>query len=275
MRSRYHGQVQYLGFVAALLLVPLAGCTTPRAGDYKQAEADPWEKTNRKIYAINKKIDKYALKPVAIGYKTIVPKPARTGIGNIYNTYGQPLNFVNAVLQGKIKQAFRSVDRFLINATIGVGGLSDAATDLGRPEEPEDFGQTFAVWGIKTGPYVVLPVFGPSTVRDGVGTAIDIFQDPADVIRGRLLRPGFLFRTGQFAVRLASVRSRIIDQGGDKLLADSLDEYTLVKSAYMQNRVNAIWDGNPPVAPDEPDDSAPAAGAPARHAPGNTRRHRR
>ncbi len=241
-------------------LLAVAGCATgPKGGTYAAAQADPWEKTNRRIYAVNKKIDRYALKPVAIGFRAVVPKPARQAIANGFSNYGEPGNFVNAVAQGKIKQAFRTLDRFIVNTTLGVGGLADVATKLGRPQESEDFGQTLAVWGIKSGPFVMLPFFGPATVRDGTGLAVDLAADPADIARNIIASPAIWWRIGQIATRLASVRSQLIDQGADALLADSLDEYTLVKTAYLQRRYSQIWDGNPPFE-EEDYEAAPPGG---------------
>jgi phospholipid-binding lipoprotein MlaA len=248
--------------ICVLLLTTVAGCTTPRAGDYKAALADPWEKTNRRVYALNKKIDHYALKPAASVYSTVVPRPARTAIANGFDNYGEPGNIVNAVAQGKIKQAFRSLDRLILNSVLGLGGLMDVATNMGRPAQHEDFGQTMATWGVKSGPFVVLPFFGPSTLRDGIGLAVDLSADPSDISRNIIASPSLLWRAGQIGTRLVSVRSQLTEQGADKLLADSLDEYTLVKSAYLQRRRSMIWDGNPPFEDDledEPSDApAPA-----------------
>lgn len=245
----------------AMVVLPLAGCATPRAGGLEVAEADRWEKTNRNIYAFNKKIDKYALKPAAGVYRSAVPIAARHGITNLYSTYNEPLNFINALLQGKVKQAFRSVDRFLINATIGIGGLADNATELGRPEEPEDWGQTFATWGFESGPYVMLPLFGPSTLRDSFGLGFDFVIHPSDIAREVATNPTMIWRGGQISLRLVNLRDRLSEQGGDAILAGSLDEYTLVKSAYLQRRRNQIYDGNPPYVPDDyvPDDAGSEA----------------
>ncbi len=249
---------------AIALLLPLAACATPRAGGLEVAEADRWEKTNRKIYAFNKTLDRIALRPASKVYRTVVPKPGRQAITNVYSTYNEPLNFLNAVLQGKIKQAFRSVDRFLLNVTLGVGGVADPATLLGRPEEPEDFGQTFAHWGIKSGPYVMLPFFGPSTLRDSFGVAFDFGLHPSDFVRNAALHPTLAWKAGQITLGVIDLRSRLEDQGGDAALAASLDEYTLVKSAYLQHRRNAIWDGNPPYVPEDDDsDDSETAPAPA------------
>lgn len=251
-------------FPPALLLAALvAGCATPRAGDYRVAQLDRFEKTNRKIYAFNKTLDRYAIKPAATVYRRVVPRPARRGVSNAFSNYGEPLNLVNALLQGKIKQAFRTLDRFIVNSTLGLGGLADVATDLGRPQESEDFGQTLAVWGVQSGPYLVLPLFGPSTIRDGVGFAVDFAADPSDISRNIITDVPFLVRTGLIGLRLVSLRDRITEQGGDSFLADSLDEYTLVKSAYLQRRRDQIWDGNAPLDEDDENFTAPidASGA--------------
>jgi phospholipid-binding lipoprotein MlaA len=250
---------RHLALLASLLLT-LAGCTTPRAGGMAVAEADRWEKSNRDIYAFNKKLDKYALKPAAKAYRTTVPTAARHGITNVYNTYNEPLNFLNALLQGKIKQAFRSVDRFMINATIGVGGLADNATELGRPEEPEDWGQTFATWGFESGPYVMLPLFGPSTLRDSFGLGFDFVVHPSDIAREVAANPNIFWRAGQISLRIVNLRDRVSEQGADAMLAGSLDEYTLVKSAYLQRRRDQIWDGNAPYEPEDDDSESLPAG---------------
>lgn len=236
----------------------LGGCMTTHAASTETAEADRWEGTNRRIYQFNKNLDRAVLKPLANGYRTVVPTAARHGITNVYSNYGEPANLMNSVLQGKISQAFRTLDRFLINSTLGVGGLADNATDLGRPQEKEDFGQTFAAWGIDSGPYVVLPVFGPSTLRDSFGLAADIVIDPADFARNAAFSPSIYWRIGQLATRIINFRARLTDQGGDSLLADSLDEYALVRSVYLQSRRSALYDGNPPEDPEEELEEEPA-----------------
>lgn len=221
----------------------VAGCTTPGAVDLSRAEADPWERSNRRVYAFNKGLDRWVVKPVARVYRTAVPKPGRTAIANVYGNYAEPANFVNAVLQGKFAQAFRTVDRFVLNATLGVGGITDVATDLGRPREPEDFGQTLARWGVKSGPYMVLPLFGPSTLRDGLMTPVDFVVDPADFTRNAWLRPGWDVRIGVAVGRIVNFRNGLIEAGADQLLAGSLDEYALTRSAYLQRRRLQLSDG--------------------------------
>ena len=253
--------------LAPLVALALGACATPHPGSNAQALADPWEKTNRKIYAFNKKLDKYGARPLAVGYRTVLPGAARRGVSNGFSNIGEPLSFANAVAQGKIKQAFRTLDRFILNSVLGVGGLADHATDLGRPEEPEDFGQTLAVWGVKSGPYVMLPLIGPSTLRDTTGFAVDVFTDPFDYGRGAVIKFGLPEKVGKFGVQVIDLRSRLIDSGAEGLLANSLDEYATVRSAYLQRRQSQIYDGNPPDPDDAPDaplapGARPAAGAP-------------
>lgn len=251
--------------LALLCGLLLTGCTTTGSTDLSRAEADPWEKSNRRVHAFNKGLDRWVVKPVAVGYRTVVPKPARTAVSNAYGNYGEPANFTNAVLQGKFAQAFRTLDRFILNTTLGVGGISDVATDMGRPREPEDFGQTLARWGVRSGPYVVLPLFGPSTLRDGLMTPVDFVVDPADFVRNAWLSPGWGVRIGVMGGRIINFRNGLIETGADKLLADSLDDYALARSAYLQRRRLQLFDGQLPTEEDpfaEPDEAATAADVP-------------
>lgn len=260
------------------LLVAVAGCATPHPGSMAAAYADPYEKTNRKLYAFNKKLDRYVLLPSAKVYRAAVPGAARHGVTNALNNIDEPQSFVNAVLQGKIKQAFRTVDRFMLNSVLGVAGVADVATDLGRPEEKEDFGQTFAVWGIKSGPYLMLPFFGPSTFRDGVGTAAGFAADPFPYVRDIAVNWKTLYSVAQFGLTAVDLRSQLIDADADSLLAGSLDEYATVRSAYLQRRQSQIYDGNPPdedeVAPPDaplaPGATPPPAPAPTADKPADT-----
>lgn len=250
--------------IAALSLVLVGACATPRPGSMARAEADPWESTNRQIYKFNKRADKYALKPLAQGYRAVVPAAARRGIGNAYDNYLEPLSFTNAILQGKVSQAFRTLDRFIINSTLGVGGLADHATDMGRPREKEDFGQTFAYWGIPSGPYMMFPIFGPRTVLDFAGLGADIVLDPADMIRNALSTIGPYWTIAIFGAKATVTRAELLEAGADQALADSLDEYATVRAAFLSRRKAQIWSGLP--MPD--DDEAPVEDAPL--APGAT-----
>ncbi len=246
----------------ALLVLLLAGCASTGSTDLSRAEADPWEKSNRRVFAFNKRLDRWVVKPVTSGYRAVVPKPARTAVSNAYGNYGEPANFVNSVLQGKLAQAFRTLDRFILNSTLGVAGVMDVATGMGRPREPEDFGQTLARWGVKSGPYMVLPLFGPSTLRDGIMTPVDFFVDPADFARNAWLSPGWDVRIGVASGRIINFRNTLIETGADKLLADSLDDYALARSAYLQRRRLQLFDGQLPAEEDPFADTAEAEPAP-------------
>jgi len=250
--------------LAALLLLP--ACASTGSTDLARAEADPWEKSNRRVFAFNKGLDRWVVKPVTSGYRFVTPTPVRTAVSNAYGNYGEPANFFNSVLQGKFAQAFRTLDRFLLNSTLGIAGITDVATDLGRPKEPEDFGQTLARWGVKSGPYMVLPLFGPSTLRDGIMTPFDFFIDPADFARNAWLSPGWDVRIGMAGGRIINFRNTLIETGADKLLADSLDDYTLAKSAWLQRRRLQLFDGKLPAEEDpfaEPSEEPPAEPAKA------------
>jgi phospholipid-binding lipoprotein MlaA len=243
----------------------LSGCTSTGSTDLSRAETDPWERSNRRVHRFNKGLDRFVLRPTTQAYRTVVPPPLRTAVTNAYGNYGEPANFTNSVLQGKLAQAFRTLDRFLLNSTLGLAGIADVATDLGRPREPEDFGQTLARWGVKSGPYVVLPLFGPSTLRDGIATPIDFFVDPADFARNAWLSPGWDVRIGMAAGRVINFRNTLVDTGVDKLLADSLDDYALARSAYLQRRRLQLFDGQLPVDVDpfaDPDAANPAEDPP-------------
>ena len=249
--------------VIAFLALGLAvsGCATPHPGSNARALADPYEATNRRIYAFNKGLDRYAALPITRAYRVVVPEAARRGVSNGYSNIAEPLSFANAVAQGKIKQAFRTLDRFMINSVLGVGGLADHATDMGRPEEAEDFGQTLAWWGVNSGPYLMLPLAGPSTVRDGIGFAVDVAADPFDFGRAAVLKFSLAARAGKVGGQIIDLRSRLIDSGAEGLLANSLDEYATVRSAYLQRRQSQIYDGSPPGDDEAPADAPLAPGA--------------
>jgi len=248
----------------AAVLLGLGACATPRPGSNAPALRDPYEKFNRGVYGLNRGLDRYAAKPATQAYRFAVPVVARRGITNIFNNLEEPLSFINAVLQGKPRRAWHTLKRFVINSTIGVGGLADHATGMGLPAESEDFGQTLAVWGVNSGPYLMLPFLGPSTFRDGTGFAVDSVADPVTYARNAAFHPSFAAKAAQFAVSTLDLRSKLIDAGADSVLESSLDEYATVRSAYLQRRQSQIYDGNPP----DEDDDGPVEDAPL--APGAT-----
>ncbi|BBE34583.1 VacJ family lipoprotein [Sphingosinicella microcystinivorans] len=230
---------------ALLAAAPLlAGCvTTP--GGVSEAELDRFEKTNRAIYKFNKGVDTVVLKPVTQGYRAVVPGVARRGVSNALDNVDEPLSFINAVLQGKFKVAFRAVDRFMINSTFGLAGLFDHATEMGLPKQEEDFGQTLAAWGVGSGPYIMLPLLGPSTLRDTVGFGVDTVTDPWSKFQKHVAGLNGTERLGVTAGEAIDLRSRLVDTA-DPLLATALDEYATVRAAYLQQRLHDIYDGDPP-----------------------------
>jgi phospholipid-binding lipoprotein MlaA len=222
-----------------LLAASLSACATTgnRAALDPQ---DPYEGFNRNVWAFNQALDKAAIKPATKVYRTVTPVPTRRGLSRVLANLTEPFSAVNALLQGKPKRAFNSLGRFLINTTIGVGGLADHATDLGLPETREDFGQTLAQWGAKESPYLVLPVFGPSTVRDGVGTAVRFVADPASIVLNSELSG-----TQEAAVtglKVIDARSRLIDTGVDSVLDQAADPYATARSAFLQRRRAELGD---------------------------------
>lgn len=222
-----------------LLAAMLSGCATTGSGG-AMAENDPYEGFNRGVWEFNQAIDTVAIKPATTVYRTVTPVPARRGIRGILANLSEPFNFINNLLQGKPDRAFNSLGRFLVNSTIGVGGLADHATDLGLPPTDEDFGQTLAVAGAKESPYLVLPLLGPSTVRDAVGTAVEFVADPARVVINEELTA-----TQEYAVtgtRVLNGRSQLIESGAEELLDSSADPYAAARSAYFQRRSAAIRD---------------------------------
>lgn len=231
----------------------LTGCATTgpsmeRVALSPSAEADPWERGNRQLYAANRAVDRAMLKPVAQGYRAIVPTAARRGISNAFGTLGEPNNAVNAIMQGKIKRAFRALDRILVNGILGLG-LADHATAMGLDEQRHDFGQTLAVWGVPSGPFLMLPLFGPSTARDAVGTFMDfLVLDPVDYGERRLVGTGE--QISILAGRVIDQRAILAEQG-EQLLLGAADEYAVLRSGWLQRRRFELFDGMPPIADEE------------------------
>jgi phospholipid-binding lipoprotein MlaA len=228
------------------------------------AKRDPWEKTNRQIFKVSLKIDKYALKPVTEVYRFVIPAAPRRGISNAYDLFQEPTNMANAIAQGKVKSAFRAADRILVNGVLGLG-LGDPASDMGLTEQGHDFGQTMAVWGVPSGPFVMLPFLGPSTARDGVGFFVDFLLDPMDYLDNRVLAPDE--KIVKLGIRVLDTRSTLRDQG-EQLLAGAADPYATTRSAWLQLRRYEIFDGNLPDADEE--DIPPPPGGPSSSGSGDT-----
>lgn len=228
--------------VAILALILLGACATTQNGPNGVADRDPREGFNRAVWDFNQAIDGAVIRPASDIYRAAVPRPARRGIMRILSNLGEPFSAINNLLQGKPERALNNLGRFVVNSTIGVGGLADHATDLGLEPTPEDFGQTLAVWGVGDGGYVVLPLLGPSTVRDGVGVAVDQLANPYRVAIREFVRPSTIERIGITATEIVNARSQVTESGVDAFLETSADPYAAARAAYFARREAAILD---------------------------------
>jgi phospholipid-binding lipoprotein MlaA len=201
---------------------------------------DPLEPLNRVTLEFNQQLDDWLIRPAAKGYDAAVPPPVRLIIGNVFGNVGDLWSATNNLLQGKPSDAGSDALRFAINTTFGLVGVADLASDFGLPKHKEDFGQTLGRWGLPAGPYVVLPLFGPSSLRDAVGTfAGDVQANPFRTFPD----PGA--RNAITATRLVDARARLLS--GDRLFDEiSIDRYLFIRDAYLQRRESQIWDGDPP-----------------------------
>lgn len=221
---------------------------------------DPWERWNRKVYAFNDALDTAVIRPVAEAYVKVVPQPIRTGVSNFYGNFADAWSAVNNLLQGKVASSARDVARVGTNTLIGLGGLFDVATPLGIDAQREDFGQTLGRWGVPPGPYLVLPFFGPSNVRDTFAMPLDRSAGPALAFQQDSARFGIVL------VGLVNERANLLATG--RMLDDmALDRYVFVRDAYLQRRRSQVYDGNEPSDADEFEPDAPAAAAGASSEP--------
>ena len=210
----------------SVCLLLLCGCATLPPGS-KRDPSDPWERFNRSSYKFNDALDRAVLKPVAKGY-THLPQPVQTGMHNFFDNLDYPVTIVNDLLQGQLKPFFSDIGRFVLNTTLGLGGLFDPATPAGLQKNYRDFGQTLGKWGVPKGPYVVVPLFGPYDVRDGIGSVtVDYYANPRSYLP-------FWPEVGVYAVRTVDHRSRLLPL--DATLQSAYDPYAFVRSAYLQNR---------------------------------------
>lgn len=237
---------------AALAMALLQGCATgPQANP-----ADPLEPFNRGVYSFNEGLDRAVLKPVATAYQNITPSPVRTGVTNFFENISDVWSMVNNVLQAKPAEAMDSLFRVTTNTLWGVGGIFDVATELKIPKHKEDFGQTLGTWGMPSGPYVVLPLFGPSSVRDTAGRVVDI--------QGNLVSQAYNVpvRNSLKTLDLVDTRANLL-RAGDLLDQAALDKYAFTRDAYLQRRRSLIG-GNERTEPEERFDlpEAPATSAP-------------
>ena len=227
------------GLAVLLLVSGCASTNNPR---------DPFEPINRGIYQFNDVLDKAIMKPVATVYKTVLPEVIRTGVTNFFNNLYDILTALNNLLQGKFSDALSDVGRIALNTTAGVGGLIDLGTEVGLEKHNEDFGQTLGWWGMPAGPYLQMPLFGPSSVRDAVGRFVDFKGDPIKW----LWRNDIPTRNSLWGLYFVNLRANLLDS--TKILDEAaLDPYEFQRDAYLQRRRNLVYDGNPPPEKDEED----------------------
>ena len=242
-----------MGLVAAL-----AGCTTIRAARGGPGERlDPWENWNRKVFNFNDQVDRAVLKPVATAYTNVVPQPVRRGVGNFFSNFADAWSAVNNMLQGKFAAGFEDVTRVGANTLFGLGGILDVASEMGLEHHYEDFGQTLGRYGVGAGAYIVLPILGPSDVRDALALPVDRLAAPPSFFDGTATQIGL---TG---LQIINTRSGLLRATG--VIDDiALDRYTFVRDAYLQRRRSLVFDGDVPETPAAPDAAASdAAGAAA------------
>ncbi|OLF55205.1 VacJ family lipoprotein [Pseudomonas chlororaphis] len=209
---------------ASVLLVPVVA---------HAAEDDPWESFNRPIFTFNDTIDTYALKPLAQGYQAITPQFLEDGIHNFFRNIGDVGNLANDILQAKPHAAAVDTARLLMNTTIGLAGFFDVSTKMGLQRNDEDFGQTLGYWGVGSGPYVMLPLLGPSTLRDAPSKYVDSFTEPYRYVNDVPVR------NSAFALDIIDTRASLLSS--EKLITG--DKYTFIRNAYLQNREFKVKDG--------------------------------
>ena len=224
-------------FLLVSLAASLAACSTrdPQA----LAEHDPFEPTNRTVFNVTQKVDKYVLKPVAKGYVAVVPQPARDGVHNALTNLDEPVTLGNNLLQGHVGAAGKTVARIVINSTVGIGGLVDVAGKIGIQDDPQDLGITLGKYGLPDGPYLFLPLVGPSSPRDTIGYVGDIFMDPFLYVRFPGRHTLIYVRQG---VSIIDLRAQNLDTL-DQIERTSVDFYATTRSLYRQHR-NAQINGN-------------------------------
>jgi phospholipid-binding lipoprotein MlaA len=226
------------GMMVAVAVL-LSGCATTKAYLGPSANSadprDPFEGFNRAMFSFNDTLDRVALKPAAQAYQTVLPSFVQTGIGNFFSNIGDVWNAVNNLLQGKFGDGLTDVMRVAVNSTFGLGGLLDIGSEAGMPKHKEDFGQTLGTWGVKSGPYVVLPLFGSSTLRDALATPVDFKGDLWSY------KTPVKYRNIGTAVRLVDKRASVLD-AGNLIEEASLDKYVFVRDAYLQRRAAEIGD---------------------------------
>ncbi|MGO4393103.1 VacJ family lipoprotein [Variovorax sp. M-6] len=223
------------GALAAGFLVLATGCATGPGAN----PADPLEPLNRQVYRFNNAVDDAVLKPVATVYQAVLPSPVRTGVSNFFGNLSDVWSFANSVAQLKLRDSAQTFMRVNVNTVFGLGGILDVATELGIDRRSEDFGQTLGRWGVPAGPYIVLPLLGPSTLRDTVALPVDIQGDLVNHVAD------IPVRNSMYALRYTDIRANLLRVG--QLLDDAaLDKYTFTRDAFLQRRRYEVHDGDVP-----------------------------
>jgi phospholipid-binding lipoprotein MlaA len=230
----------------------LGGCaSTPHK--LTHSPTDPYERVNRGIYGFNDTLDKAILRPVAKGYVNVTPQPVQSGISNFIANLEMPGTLINDVLQGKLRAAVSDAGRLLLNTTMGIGGLFDVADKAGIDHNEEDFGQTLGKWGMPAGPYVLIPILGPSDLRDAPSRAVDMFTNPAH----------YANRATSWSYTVVSnVKRRADLLSLDATVDKAFDPYAFVRDAYLKNRAYRVADGNVPDEDITDPESESQSGAP-------------
>lgn len=244
--------------VAAVLAfaTAAAGCTSIQAARGGPGQRlDPWENWNRKVFNFNDSVDRAVLKPVATAYTNVVPQPVRRGVGNFFGNFADAWSAINNILQGKFTAASQDATRVGANTLFGLFGILDVAAEMGIERHHEDFGQTLGRYGVGAGAYIVLPILGPSTVRDTAALPLDRLASPPAFFQGTATQLGLT------TLQIVNTRSGLL--GATRVIDDiALDRYTFVRDAYLQRRRSLIFDGDVPETPAAADGAASdAAGA--------------
>ena len=224
-------------FIIGLVAILASGCASVSGTSYMSDPNDPWQSVNRPVFAINDAFDQGLFRPLAEGYDAITPEPIKDGITNFFSNLNEIDNAINNFFQGKITESATSLSRLAINSTIGIGGLLDVASNMGIERQKEDLGQTFGVLGAGSGPYVVLPLLGSSSVRDIPGRVLSMYLNPLAWL------DDISFRNIMVGVNAVDARANLLAKE-DIAKEISSDKYTLYKDAYLEERQFEVLDGN-------------------------------
>jgi len=255
--SRRSVRGRALRLTGAAIAVALAGCTTIQAARGGPGQRlDPWESWNRKVFNFNEDVDRAVLKPVATTYTNVVPQQVRRSVGNFFSNFADAWSAINNMLQGKFEAGFEDATRVGANTLFGLFGILDVASEMGLEHHYEDFGQTLGRYGVGAGAYVVLPILGPSSVRDAAAIPVDRLASPPAFFDGTRTQIGLT------VLQIVNTRAGLL--GATRVIDDiALDKYTFIRDAYLQRRRSLVFDGDVPETPAAPADAASDAASDA------------